>query len=397
MRVGSPKHGTAAPQPNGYVLYTPLVSFSQAFTDTFVVTIGDGHGGAFQRRVVVKTFAAISGTFQGLLVNNPPVSVNNNSAIRYEGQATVTLNASASFTALIKAGREVLRLKGTLAGPLTSAQNIRLASGQTARVSFEYDDLRDTWAVTMTGGLELQTQNPLPRVATAAQTLHGRYTSAFMPMSPLPNLAAVGFTGIGVSSTGAIILSGRLADGQLVNATSRLLPNGEFSIYQTPGARGAASSSVSGIMKLSTATIPDDVEGQLQWRDYPLQPPGPPATEVATLDVRGARYLAPANGHSVFNGTPAPMRFDLQNDGGPAATVDLPTVTLPKSTFDGQSTNVRVGLTVNRVTGLATGWLLDLNSHARRSLCGVVLQSQSQVVGLTDALPAPRAWTIEVP
>ncbi|HEX8296047.1 MAG TPA: Ig-like domain-containing protein [Chthoniobacteraceae bacterium] len=231
IAVSQPRFGRVTIQPDGTVLYRPRLNYTSTTTDSFTVTISDGNGGTTAETITVRAFAAIAGTFQGLLADAaaPVVPVAPAiGALAGRGRLTVTLNNLATFSAKLELDGAVSRFSGTLRGALTFQRTLRI-DGQLATITLTYHDLTDRWSATITGpGLSVrQNSSGINRRSRAVRiaSVHR------VQLAPRVGAAAPGGALIRVSRIGSVSAVGMLPDGAPFSLTSMLDGNGSAAIY----------------------------------------------------------------------------------------------------------------------------------------------------------------------
>jgi hypothetical protein len=208
----------------------------------------------------------------------------------------------------------------------------------------------------------------------------GRYTLALPPDPAHPEATfpqGTGYATLSVSSRGQAVLVGVLGDGTGFSAGGPLTADGNFPFYAAAyGAKGY----VSGRLTLHAATATQGVEGSVRWYK--------PATLTgkfkelvdAQITVLGSGFQNPPAVPAILNFTNGKATFRAQGaDLAPLAdkAVTLHTPSAFKSD-SGEPFALGFGA---RNFGLGSGTFRDA-SNKSRSMRGVVLQKQNQVIGL---------------
>ena len=386
VSVSKPARGSVTIRPDGFVLYKPRANFVGRVQDSFVVTITDGAGATIQKTIIVRASGSVAGAFEGALSSGGNARISTLGESNLGGRITINFGANAALTGKIMLRGETIRFSGVLAGPLRLEKDLRLIGGRRARLTLVYDDVTDTWNVTVTGDISLTSTVPIPRVLKVAGSLAGRYSTALTPESATGAEAHVGYGSVSVSKGGSAKFVGQLAGGGAFTMSARLLEDGTGTYFMS-----AKTFTLAGAMNFADPT--SVVTGSLRWNYVATDLRGAETLADVSLDVRGSRFTKQASNASVL-GSPVPLLgYDMSHDG---AFTQIAVATPGKPTaFAGQSGAQSFKLTVNPGTGLALGSYVDTATGERHILRGVVLQSEMCVLGVTDSIVDPAcAWTV---
>ena len=381
VSVSKPKYGTAKIRPNGFVLYQSRINFDGKIQDSFIVTLTDDAGATIEKTILVKDFVRLAGSYQGMLVSGAVAPVVLPPVGGYDGRATITFTANAAFTVKINLAGESLSTVGTITGTLRFEKNFRLKDGRNVRLIMTYEDISDTWSVAITGDAAFIAAAPIERVLKSAGSFAGRYTSVYVP-GVLP---FAGFGATSVSGSGAAMVVGRMVGGGAFTMSARILPDGSASYFMSKGF------TLSGVLDFADPTAPP--AGSLQWNYTTTDPLGAPVPVEVTLDVQSSRYVPPAAGASVLGATLPALTFELNDTAGTSLVpVQLP---IKPSVFKGLAGTESFNVTVNPLTGIASGTYTDTVGNDQRGLFGVVIQSSTSVLGITNSAAEPLGtWRV---
>ena len=285
------------------------VNFLGRIQDSFVVTLTDGAGGTIQKTIIVKDFASISGTFQGMLIPAANVQAASPATGALAGRVTITFYDRATFTAQLRLHGQTIRLGGTLTGALQFTKTIRLKNGLKTLVSLSYDDVTDSWTASLGGSLALESAAPIARASRSAGALAGRYTSVFVPSALGDDQPQAGFGAILVEKNGAASIIGRIAGGHAFTMGARLLPGGDASYF-----RSSKSFTLAGTLDFSDPHAAPT--GSLQWDYMTSGSAGELLPAETPLEVVGSRYFQPDKGTSPLGAVIPTLSFELTNQAG---------------------------------------------------------------------------------
>jgi hypothetical protein len=212
-------------------------------------------------------------------------------------------------------------------------------------------------------------------------TLAGKYTLALLNTnnSPLvPNGHGCGT--VVIRSTGAVVLSGRTADGMSIAQSCGLSGLGDWPLHVSMfRGRGRL---------LGWLTVQPRARGSIAGTNiFWLKGPGPeklyPSGYSLVLQAAGSTYTPPSSNHNVFTFTSAVASFsggDLFSGGAPA--VDFVQVILRgPSTLIADPGVEALALAIAPANGIVTGRFVDFATGLRAPIRAVVLQQQNLAAG----------------
>jgi hypothetical protein len=225
--------------------------------------------------------------------------------------------------------------------------------------------------------------------APAAQT--GRFTARLNPpANPAAGPAAGGYAMVNIVASGAVTITGKLADGTALSSGALLQDDGAIAWYNPLYATVAPRAGyLAGPAKFDRAGGDQAVLGQLDWRK-PTQVSAAGFAQALTLD--GSTYIAPLAGLRALAIQDANGTLECSLDGAlypnplHLSTRNLFTVDLPNSTH--------LALTLTKLTGAVTGRFYDPVARKYRALNGVILQAQGEFSGFYPAADHAAEWWV---
>ncbi|MHA3775299.1 Ig-like domain-containing protein [Verrucomicrobiota bacterium sgz303538] len=271
ISISRPSKGTATLQPDGYILYKPRAMFRGQVEDTFTVTLSDGKGGVTNVVMTVRAFAAIAGTYQGLLADSPApahvglAAATSNVAEGYRGRITVALTDRATFSAKLELDGKTHRFSGGLTGALQFERVLRIG-GRKATLQMKYDDMANRWIVTLQGAeLDVRNAGDISRMTKSNRNKAARYTADIRQKDGVSS--DQGAAVIRVRKSGVVSTVGVLPDGTAFSSSSHMDSAGNVPIYRwLGGSRATFAPSVGGIWHLGPRENTSSVTGEIRWR-----------------------------------------------------------------------------------------------------------------------------------
>lgn len=338
--------------------------------------------------------SAVTGTFYGLILSNPVT-------VTTTGYATVTTTTSGAYTANIKLGGIAYTAKGSFDANGLSTTSIA-RSGRTPlqfRIYRATNEGADVIKAAINDGRGLATEFLVKRLIWNAATLpcldSGSYTACVVPSANPAHSCAPRGTGYAtgsISKSGAVSLSGKLADGTTYSWSSYLSNASEFPIYLPIYANGGVCA---GSVTLRDVSAQNDGDGALTW----IRPSGGTGLFCngfyAEPTMIISHYTAPAAGTRVTPMANLGGNGELILEGGdliPAVNSSLPYVPSVAFRFTLPSTNVpvafpnldlpTVAMSITASTGLFGGSFKTYLPNAPTiPLQGVVFQKLQMGLG----------------
>lgn len=379
-------HGTVEFTEDGMMTYFPNPDFDSdtVTTDSFTYTISDGRGGTATGTVTVNVpdnlLRAGAGVYGGTLALN-------NAA---EGYWAITTNGVGAFTGALYLDGVKTSIKGIFGsdGSFTKAVTRKTPLAPLV-INLQLNTLDNSITGTVTAGLntyEVVLIRKLPVYSAKAPTPRtGKYTALISPAAVSPNIpAGTGFGKMTVSTKGAVVIVGKLGDGEPFAVGSFLTSDEEVPIYAPayPKDKGY----LAGL--LAFGDQPDsEITGALSWKKpardtdllYPLG-------FNTTALFRGTRYLggspvlplAPVSPNAVLN-------FGLADTKSlNITTKNVVSVVVPV----GDATKVKI----DAASGIFTGTYMD--AGIRRAFGGVIFQGVDGARGQGFFLKATSTDTV---
>jgi hypothetical protein len=226
--------------------------------------------------------------------------------------------------------------------------------------------------------------------APAAQT--ARYTARLNPpLNVAAGPTAGGYAMVNIVASGAVTITGKLADGTALSSSALLQDDGSIAwynrLYPTTALRAGY---VAGPAKFNPAGGDQAVLGSLDWRK-PTQASGAwSAGFNQSLTLEGSTYIAPLTGQRALPLLDAAGTLECSLDGviypKPVhlSTSNVFSVDLPNT--------VRLSFTATRLTGAISGHFYDSATGKTRILSGVVLQAQGEFSGFYPTENHAAEW-----
>jgi hypothetical protein len=344
---------------------------------------------------VVNPFAAVAGTYHGLLQSSPATNA-------AAGTFTLSVNAFGAFSGKVIRGgvtfpmRGAFKNDGSFQGTIVDGKggaalplDLRLEIGGVA------DGLSGTFADAI-----LQGSRVLGSSEAAAWS--GSFTaliSAHAPDALVRAPAAPGYATLRVSPAGGVRMAGALADGTTLSFASHLTKAGACAVY-APLNRGTGS--ISGVLAFSEEA-PLGATGTLIWFkpaqpnallyaagfpfgapvDFVASPYTPPAPERGS---RPATPLLPGLSPETSNGN---AKLTIESADFSTITQSLNILERGKISVAGPANPSGLSVTLSPATGLLSGHFtaevvdpMTLGTtKVSRSFRGVVLQNESRGAG----------------
>jgi hypothetical protein len=255
---------------NGYIRYKPGRMFRGNVTDSFVVTLSDGRGGTVEARITVRAFDTIAGTFQGLLVDAAPMPLAQpaqpSALPAYRGRLTATMNGRAAFSAKLELDGKVVRFTGTLTGALQATRKISIG-GKAATATLNYNDLSDSWNITVLGSdFLVQGSGTVQRAVRSGRAQTAVFDVGMNPQMGSPWFASPGAATLTLRPTGVATMAGKLPDGTPFVIGARRVAGVGLPLYRWLGAATATDVPVLGGALQFTGAANDLVGGNVVWR-----------------------------------------------------------------------------------------------------------------------------------
>lgn len=359
-------HGTVEFTGDGMMTYFPNPDFDSdtVTTDSFTYTISDGRGGTATATVTVNVpddlLRAGSGIYGGALARN-------NSA---EGYWVLTTTGIGAFTGSLYLDGVKTSIKGIFGFDGTFTKTVtRNAPLPPLIINLQLNTLDNSITGTVSAGAntyDVVLLRNLPVYSSKTPTPRaGKYTTLITPSGVGPNIpAGTGFGKMTVSPKGAVVIVGKLGDGEPFAVGSFLTGEEEVPVYAPayPKDKGY----IAGLLNFG-GQADSEITGVLSWKKpakdtdllYPL------GFDTSAL-FRGARYLggnpvlplelASPNATLAF-GMTAPKSLSI-------TTKNVVSVVAPV----GDATKVKI----DAASGIFTGTYLD--GGVRRPFSGAIFQ-----------------------
>ena len=360
----------------------------------------------------IVSWKDLAGTYQAVLTHD-------NSAAPaeplYPGRVTMTITSTGMVTGKLEYEGQTHALSGKFNSELTFNRRIARRSRTPVMLQLKLDSLLRIITADVSHSLpggtfhsnallfasQYRPSRPAPQV--------GRYTMRFSsnevpPVSP----DAPGFATVLVTNSGFVRFAGRLPDGTPFTTGAFVHADGGVAWYAALY-RGLYRDSQGRVRILryggslaSPLTVNRDgglsaVTGVVEWRK-PRIPVARfwPDGGNALLNIEGSFYRPPARNHPVLDSPLGSNSFNLMLRGpvpnGQTSRALHLTADNKFLFVLGHPENIQ--LTVNRQTGLVTGFFNDFATRKKRFLRGVVLQAQMEVWGLFLGNSAVGEFTV---
>ncbi len=226
--------------------------------------------------------------------------------------------------------------------------------------------------------------------APAAQT--ARYTAR---LNPPVNVAAGpdagGYAMVNIVASGAVTITGKLADGTALSSSALLQDDGSIAWYnRLYPATALRAGYVAGPAKFDRTGGEQAVLGRLDWRK-PTQASGAWSAGFSqSLTLEGSTYTAPLTGQRALAPQDAAANLECSFDGViypkpiHLSTSNVFSVDLPNT--------ARISFTATRLTGAISGHFYDAATGKTRTLSGVVLQAQGEFSGFYPTENHAAEW-----
>ncbi len=390
-----PQHGTATVV-GGKINYLPTSPLPIG-GDTFTYTCTDAKGSTFTATVTIVNFAAIAGSYDGLIVPDGQTArlirgISGQESHERSGHLRVTVTKTGSFSG-------VLHFAGFKLSPVVRAGfrgfgfNSKLGSaGDAIRIvlrrpqgpvtlTLQYDaanhriegtaESTDSTAQAFSSSLTLKALTP-------AHALAGRYTMRIEPDTTPASPQGSGFAAVKISASGLVTVTGKVADGAAFTSASHFHPDQSFPIYASLyGGGAAARGSLRGTVEFpGLPLLIGDERGVLAWFK-PLRgnddffPAGFALDRTATL----GRYQQPVAGQRVLGLDPVAENGRIVLDHGGFAGIDQIFTLPPNNRSTATTPNLAaVSLGFDLRTGLFRGYFMNPTSHRLTPFAGAVFQ-----------------------
>ena len=363
LEVGRSYTLTAHPQ-DGFIFNNWSGGLS-ASTPTIRLLMEQGL--TLQANFLPNPFRPLTGTYNGLFYN-PDAPANGNA-----GSVILTLTGSGAYS-----GRLVLM---GVNYPFTGEFNASLQSQKTIsreRLSPLQLNLQlqgnDKIQGTVSDGSFVASLTAYRAVFAGnnrGTNFNGRYTIV-LPGGANRFPAGHGYMTLAINPSGNVILGGSLADGTIINRSSRIAANGYVPIYQTYNGGQAV---LFGWLVINPADT-TDLQGSLRWERAAGGAGGFAAGFTNQIQVLGSRYLPPAPGTRVLNLVNSPVILFDNGDLSPGFSQSFELDT--RNHFALRAPNAaKVNLNLNPASGVLNGTFVNPTTHRPTEFRGVVLQKQN--------------------
>lgn len=349
-----------------------------AYGDNVItVTAHDLNGTTSSAQVTItrETFTRVHGTYAGLLTTAGATPA-------YHGRVTITLSTAGSFTSALWFGGSPTVLRGQFLTGATFTKTVArrnlpplqisltLNPGATPTISGKISDGTTDLVVQAVPPGYTATLHPWPCVGRYTLSLKRNENDTSAPRGH-------GYALLTVSAGGAVILTGRTADGAAIAEAASIGADGVLPLYASLYSQ---TGYLSGPITFS-ATDPSALAGVADWTR-----PANSRSEKYPLGFTTRLTLA---GDAFTPGTAAVPAFAPGNRAGELGDGDLGTNILPKTVnlVSGISFTItppgvdKLRLILNQTTGLISGTFIPTGATKPVSLTGVILQKSDEALG----------------
>ncbi len=326
----------------------------------------------------VNPFYALKGSYNGLVGAETATHATS-------GFLKLSMGVTGAFTGQFTIGGKAYSFSGKFDPVGTATVTIKRALLPPLMISLALDLTEGTQRITgsVTDGTfvaALSADHALP--APAKHFAAGRYTISLPPTAEPGGTtvpASPGAALLVVSPAGVATLSGSLADGRTFSATATVSQDGTLPIY-VPLLSGTGS--LTG--RASFDAQSGGLDGTLLWtKPERLKDRYFPAAFATTIDLTGARYVAPVRGVTAMEVSPTQDNSALQLAGGDLqAGVEQSTTLLPTNLVtivDPQLPKLAISITAS--TGRFTGSFTHPVTKTTSRITGVILQDRNAAAG----------------
>jgi len=379
-QITQPKYGSAAINGDNTITYTAGANFPG--TDSFTYTLSDGNGGSSTATVTVSD----KGTFNGLISNASPDMAN-------MGRLRIQFTHTGEFTGKMTLGALTEPVSGlfTSAG---AATNVRIDGEPAAALTLNLDPgtCQITGSMAAESGAPSTIAASLDAFSTGTVSPEAGSYTLLLPPNPGPAAAGnppagTGFCKMLVTADGLASVTGRLADGTVLNTAAAITADGSVALYVPLYGGGGFLSGVLKFESVTTSGSASDIDGTLEWQKQEV--PGGRARFSAgfdtTINAIGSTYSASDAAGTIADLSPAAQgQAGVTLSGGDLLAPVTDDVTLVAPGLFREQSPVKQGVVIqiNRATGLFTGRFLDPAGNTWRLLAGAVFQKQGIAAGL---------------
>jgi hypothetical protein len=311
---------------------------------------------------------------------------------------SLTLGANGAFTAAIRVGTEIFRMRGTLDD--TGAFSGTVPGGDNLVLSFALDAANGPPALigtlTRNGGVIANLNARRARTPPASLVAPGLYTVALpaaptVPGASFPEGAGWGLARIGKTGRGSFVFT--LGDRTRASGSIAVTENGSWPIY-VPLYR--AHGWLAGLARFEQIAGTSDAAGELSW--LKSQPGGTshPAAFDAKVALSACLYTPPGSGRRAFAFENVAGNAEWQAEsGGLAASlrkiITIDALNVAKPIAPGTE---ELKLRVNAASGTVNGSFLHPDLGRTVTFSGAILQKQARAIGHFAAVD--RTGTVTV-
>ncbi|MEI6714142.1 MAG: immunoglobulin domain-containing protein [Verrucomicrobiota bacterium] len=397
LRYQWKKNGVPIPNATGSTLDLITVTSDAQGIYTVVVSnsLGSVESTAGQLSFVDRTL--LDGLYQGLLIPKKTTSAES----IYPGRLTIALAGTGLFSGKLDYRGMTYRFSGTLGSHLLYQKQITRAGQSNLEISLVFDADALTLSATVSetdNWIESTTlmvaQPDYSARSRAPQS--GRYTAVFNPTNTAGDVPKTsGYVSVEVNPLGVVGVLGKLPDGAVLTGTAILQHDGSAAYYEplySPTPRGAGY--LAGSLSFTPNAGTQAVLGQLHWHK-PYQKGADLWTDLfdQRLEAEGSAYNIVKGKTIVWDNTEK-LQFTADSLSGTNVEMKLENGTDFIVTQPGRS---KVTLTLQKVTGLMSGSIVDTRTRTRRPLTGVVLQAQKEARGFYLWKNDTGEWSLSKP
>ena len=343
-------------------------------TNGAVMTFAMQQDTSLQANFIPNPFIPEMGLYTGLLQSDPPSAAG-------AGAVRITVASSGAFSGILYRGNTVRTIAGKFnndgsfattlvrrgATPLTLTLQLPVADGSDQITGTVSDD---------TVSSAISADRALFNARTNAAPQAGRYTILLNPdATQTSSPQGIGYGSVTITTGGAVVVSGRLADGTAFSESTTLSKNGGWPLFFF---LAAGNETASGEITIENNAA-SDMDGTFNWFRAPMRAKLFADGFSAQLGLIGSIYVPPATGVSTLNLATGTNNAVVKITGGdvdPEIDVNATVDTRDRVSAD-PTASQGLRMAINRASGLFSGTFLHPVTGRAVAFAGVVFQKQS--------------------